>query len=206
MTSKEPSSKKPDGNGAQPANEPRASDPPREASSQSQANETQPAAELPASELPDDELRRQLAEANDRTLRAQAELENFRKRVRREMEDERRYAALSVIRDLLGVLDNLERAVEAAEKSETKGGTSAGLLDGVKMVVQQFSAVLAQHHCRRIEAVGQPFDPNLHEAVGQEPTEQYPPGTVVRELRSGYLLHDRVLRPSQVLISTFPPN
>jgi molecular chaperone GrpE len=122
------------------------------------------------------------------------------------MEDERRYAALSVIRDLLGVLDNLERAVEAAEKSETKGGTSAGLLDGVKMVVQQFSAVLAQHHCRRIEAVGQPFDPNLHEAVGQEPTEQYPPGTVVRELRSGYLLHDRVLRPSQVLISTVPPN
>jgi molecular chaperone GrpE len=206
MTSKEPSSKKPDGNGAQPAHEPRASDAPREASSQSQANETQPAAELPASELLVDELRRQLAEANDRTLRAQAELENFRKRVRREMEDERRYAALSVIRDLLGVLDNLERAVEAAEKSETKGGTSAGLLDGVKMVVQQFSAVLAQHHCRRIEAVGQPFDPNLHEAVGQEPTEQYPPGTVVRELRSGYLLHDRVLRPSQVLISTVPPN
>jgi molecular chaperone GrpE len=147
-------------------------------------------------------VRRQLDEANERVLRVQAELENFRKRTRREMEDERRFAALPVLRDLLAVLDNLQRAIEAAEKSDT----GAGLLDGVKMVAQQFDGVLRQHHCRRIEALGQPFDPHLHEAVGQEPSAQFPPGAVVRELRPGYLLHDRVLRPTQVFVSAAPPS
>jgi molecular chaperone GrpE len=135
--------------------------------------------------------------ANERALRAQAELENFRKRARREMEEERKYAAMPLVRDLLHVLDNLERAIEAAGKSET----SAGLLDGVRMVSQQLSTTLAQHHCTRIEAVGSPFDPNLHEAAGQEPTDKFEPGSVAREIRSGYLLHDRVVRPAQVLIA-----
>jgi molecular chaperone GrpE len=146
------------------------------------------------------ELQKQLDDANDRALRSHAELENFRKRARREIEDERRYAALSVINDLLGVLDNLERAVDAAGKSES----SAGLLDGVKMVAQQFNTVLQQHHCRRIETIGRPFDPNLHEAAGQEPSTNIPAGHVARELRSGYQLHDRVVRPAQVLVAVAP--
>jgi molecular chaperone GrpE len=146
-------------------------------------------------------LKNQLAEANDRALRSQAELENFRKRARREIDDERRYAALRIVGDLLGVLDNLQRAVEAAGKSDS----SAGLLDGVKMVAQQFSTVLEQHHCRRFETIGRPFDPHLHEAVGQEPSSDIPPGHVARELRSGYQLHDRVVRPAQVLVAVAPP-
>jgi len=145
-----------------------------------------------------DFLRNEVNLANERALRAQAELENFRKRARREMEEERRYAAMPLVRDLLHVLDNLERAIEAAGKSET----SAGLLDGVQMVSQQLSSTLAQHHCTRIEAVvGSHFDPNLHEAAGQEPTDKFEPGSVAREIRSGYLLHDRVVRPAQVLIA-----
>jgi molecular chaperone GrpE len=146
-------------------------------------------------------LQQQLDEANDRVLRGQAELENFRKRMRRELDDERRYAALPAISDLLGVLDNLERAVEAAGSSDS----SAGLLDGVKMVAQQFTSVLEQHHCRRIETIGRPFDPHLHEAVGQEPRNDIPVGNIARELRSGYRLHDRVVRPAQVLVAAAPP-
>jgi molecular chaperone GrpE len=148
------------------------------------------------------ELHAQIAEANERALRSHAELENFRKRARREMDDERRYAALPLIRDLLQVVDNLQRAVESAGGADA----STGLLDGVKMVSQQLLATLSQYSCKRIEAIGQPFDPNLHEAVGQEPTAEFPAGSVSRELRGGYLLHDRVVRPSQVFVAAPPPS
>ncbi|MEQ8784682.1 MAG: nucleotide exchange factor GrpE [Pirellulaceae bacterium] len=147
-----------------------------------------------------DSLRSEVHEANERALRSHAELENFRKRARREMEEERRYASLPLVRDLLQVLDNLERAIEAAGKSDT----ATGLLDGVRMVSQQMTATLTQHHCTRIDAIGAPFDPHLHEAAGQEPTDQFEPGCVSREIRSGYLLHDRVVRPAQVLIAAPP--
>lgn len=143
-------------------------------------------------------LKSKLDEANNLYLRSQAELENFRKRSRRELDDERRYAGLPLIRDLLSVLDNLQRAIEAAEKSEG----SSGLLEGVKMVADQLQSVLDQHHCKSIEAIGAAFDPNLHEAIGQLPSDQHPANTVTQETRIGYQLHDRVIRPSQVFVST----
>ncbi len=148
-----------------------------------------------------DEMTTQLEEAQQRALRAQAELENFRKRSRRELEDERRYAALPMIRDLLGILDNLQRAITAAEQHQNQ----AGLLEGVKMVASQFQTVLDQHHCRPIAALGELFDPNVHEAIAQQPTSEHPPGTVTQETRVGYQLHDRVVRPSQVLVAVQPP-
>jgi len=145
-------------------------------------------------------LRADLEDASDRVLRAQAELENYRKRARRELEDERRYAALPLLRDLLPVLDNLRRAIDAAEKSSQGGG----LLDGVRLVVQSFESVLARHDCKRIEALGKPFDPTFHEAISQQPSADHPPGTVLFVAQDGYLLHDRVVRPAQVIVSTLP--
>lgn len=144
------------------------------------------------------ELGSQLDEANQRVLRAQAELENYRKRVQREINDERRYAALPLARDLLPVVDNLERAIEAAQKTNESGG----LLEGVKMIAGQIDAILKQHQCQRIETVGQPFDPNFHQAIAQEPSSEHPAGTVTRAAQVGYRLHDRVIRPAQVFVST----
>ena len=144
-------------------------------------------------------------EAKDRALRAQAELENVRRRLRKEMDDERRYAAMPLVTDLLPVVDNLGRAVAAAEKNAAKSAETSGLLEGVKLVSQQFEGVLARHHAVKIEALGKPFDPNVHAAIMQQPTDEYPPGTVVLVAQEGYQLHDRVVRPAQVIVSSAPP-
>jgi molecular chaperone GrpE len=147
------------------------------------------------------ELQAELHEAQDRALRAQAELENYRKRARRDIEEERRYANLPLIGDLLSVLDNLDRAMESADQLPS----SEGLLAGVSMVAKQFRGVLEQYNCQRIPDLGETFDPNLHEAAGQEATDEFAAGAVSRVLRTGYRLQDRVIRPSQVMISAGPP-
>ena len=144
-------------------------------------------------------LQQDLVEANEKALRVQAELENYRKRTRREMEEERRYALLPFARDLLSVVDNLERALAAAQ------GDGSGLLEGVQMVSAQLQSVLNQHQCVRIETVGAPFDPNVHQAIAQEQSTEYPAGTVTREAQSGYKLFDRVIRPAHVFVSTGAP-
>jgi len=146
-------------------------------------------------------LQAELAAANDRTLRAQAELDNFRKRSFRQMEEERKFACVLLLRDLLSVTDNLDRAIEAAEQNEN----SSSLLEGVKMVGQQLTGVLEQHHCRPINAKGEMFDPHLHEAIAQQPSAEHPAGSVIEVTQVGYQLHDRVVRPSQVLVSAGPP-
>lgn len=148
-------------------------------------------------------LERELKDANEKALRATAELENFRKRSQRELADERKYAVVPLVRDLLTVVDNLERAIEVSQtRSVSEGSAGQGLLDGVKMVATQLEAVLKQHQCVRIDTVGTPFDPNQHQAIAQEPSDQYPAGTVTRAAQSGYKLHDRVIRPAQVFVST----
>jgi molecular chaperone GrpE len=150
-------------------------------------------------------LQADLEDARDRALRAHAELENFRKRVRRETDEELKYAAAGLIRDLLGVVDDLQRAVDSASAMDaSSAGNGSALRDGVRIVVEQLQAALQKHHCRRIEALGTPFDPNRHEAVLQQPSEAHPSGTVCQVLREGYTLHDRVLRPAQVVVSTGP--
>lgn len=147
-------------------------------------------------------LRAELDEAKDRELRLQAELENVRRRAARELHDERRYANLPLMRDLLPVLDNLDRAVDAAEKSHD----GAGLLEGVKIVARQLSEVLQRHHCVPIETLHQPFDPHRHEAILQQPSAEHPPGTVLLVTQGGFQLHDRVVRPSQVIIACEAPS
>ena len=143
------------------------------------------------------QLQSQLSDANDRVLRAHAELDNYRKRVQREIEDERRFAAQPLLVELLPVIDNVQRAIAAAEKSPE----GRGLLDGFNMVARQLEDVLSKHGCRRIVAEGQPFDPHLHQAIAQQPSANVPPGTVLLVAQDGYQLHDRVIRPSHVIVS-----
>lgn len=145
-------------------------------------------------------VRSQIAESRDKMLRAQAELDNYRKRARRELEDERRYAEINLLRDLLPVLDNISRAVEAAEKK----ADVASLLEGVKLVRQQLSSLLERHHCKAINAEGQPFDPAHHEAVMQQASADKPENTVMNVVQTGYQLYDRVVRPAQVIVSKKP--
>ena len=159
------------------------------------------APEIPQIVLPDDvaDSEQELAAQREQVLRLRAEMENLRARTARELRDERKYAAMPVVRDLLPVLDNIDRALEAAE-----GGGDGGLLEGFRLVRQQLLSVLDSHHCNPIDAVGQPFDPHLHEAILQQPSEEYPAGVVTMVTQIGYVLHDRVVRPSQVIVSSGP--
>lgn len=146
-------------------------------------------------------LQAELAEAEKRVLMAHADLENFRRRNRREMADQLRYAPLKLMSDILESVDNLQRAIESYEQDPN----GDGLVEGVKMVSQQIATVLQNHGCKKIESVGQPFDPNLHQALQMQPSEEFAENTVMMDLRSGYQLHERVIRPSQVFVSTGTP-
>jgi molecular chaperone GrpE len=148
-----------------------------------------------------DQLAGELAAANDRALRLQAEMQNLRNRTSREIADERRYAALPVLRDLLPVLDNIERAIDAAEKA----GEAENLLNGFRLVRQQLESILTRHQCERISPEGEPFDPHFHEAILQQPSPDVPADHVTMVTQTGYKLHDRVVRPAQVIVSSGPP-
>ncbi len=163
-------------------------------------SQDEPPKTAPAAEEALENLRGELADMKDRYLRSQAELDNYRKRIQREMADQRRYASLDLLRDLLPVLDNIDRAIQAAEKTHD----AESLLQGFKMVGQQLQQLLKQHHCQRIEALHKPFDPRQHDAIMQMPNSEHPDQTVVQEALPGYVLHDRVVRPSQVVVSARP--
>ena len=134
----------------------------------------------------------------DKYLRALAEMENVRKRSEREAANASRYALETMLRDLLPALDTLEYALAAA-------GDAAAIREGVQLAVDEMHRILGDRGFARIEALHQPFDPRWHEAVGMLPSEEHPQGTVLVEERTGYLLHDRVLRPSRVQISMGSP-
>jgi molecular chaperone GrpE len=151
-----------------------------------------------------DNLRQELAakelEAKnnyDRFVRQVAELENFKKRSARERDDISRYANEALIKDLLSVVDNLERAVAHA----AGGGNGKPLVEGVEMVLKGFLDVLAKHGVSQISAIGQPFDPSKHEAMAQVESETHEPNSVVEELHKGYTLRERLLRPALVSVA-----
>jgi molecular chaperone GrpE len=148
------------------------------------------------------QLRQQLEEAQievranqDRFLRERAELENFKKRMQREKAEALRFACEPLIRDILPIVDNLERAVEHG------GGNGQSVLDGVRLVLKSFLDVLERHGVKRVDAVGQPFDPSRHEAMAQVESTEHEPNRVVEQHHRGYLLHDRLLRPALVTVS-----
>lgn len=147
------------------------------------------------------ELMAELAECEKRSLRHQADLDNFRRRMRRETEETIRYAAGPLMLDVLDALDNLERAIQSGDQTAGSAGASSALADGVRMVAGQIADALARHGCQRIESVGQPFDPQQHQAVQSVSAPGVPPSQIVHELRAGFRLHDRVLRTAQVVVS-----
>ncbi len=132
--------------------------------------------------------------------RTQADFENYQLRLKRDLATERQYAVLPLARDLLAALDNLERALAAAKQA----GDEGPLAQGVGMVHGQILDVLRRHGIVRIEALGQTFDPNLHEAMLEQPTTEAAPQTVVMVLEQGYKIHDRVLRPARVAVAVRP--
>jgi molecular chaperone GrpE len=153
-----------------------------------------------AEQSPVETLTKERDENFQKYLRAQAEMETARRRWRQELEELRKYQSLPIVKDLLPSLDNLRRAVDAANS----GTTVESLRTGVQMVLKQIDEVFAQHAARPIAAVGEPFDPNLHEAITQIPTSEQPPGHVALEAERGYQMHDRIVRPSKVGVAIAP--
>lgn len=144
------------------------------------------------------EAKEQEAKNNyERLLRQAAELENFKKRTTREREESIRFANEALIKDLLPVVDNLERAVAHAQG----GGNDKPLVEGVEMVIRGILDVFTKYGVTQIEAIGQAFDPIKHEAMAQVETEEHEPNTVVEEHHKGYLLHSRLLRPALVSVA-----
>jgi molecular chaperone GrpE len=156
------------------------------------------AAEVEAPEV--EELRRQVAEKQDRLLRALAEVDNVKRRTQREREEYVRYANEGLVRDLLPILDNFDRALEAARASQE----AAKVVEGVALIQRELLKVLERVGVTRYSAVGERFDPNRHDATGRVVSVNQPPDTVVAELTSGYLLNGRVLRPAQVVVAAAP--
>ncbi len=145
---------------------------------------------------------REAAEAQDRYLRALADFDNFRRRVAREREEWRRQAQEEVLRQILPVLDNFDRAlaVPAAHPAAGDGGFRAG----VELIRRDFLAALDRLGVRPFPAVGEPFDPQRHEAVARVEREDVADQTVIDETQRGYLFHDRVLRPARVVVAVEP--
>jgi molecular chaperone GrpE len=137
----------------------------------------------------------EIAELKDRLLRAAAETENVRRRLEREKMDASVYAVTAFARDMLGVADNLRRALDAAEKDEV---VNKGLLTGVEMTEKELQAAFAKHGISRIESIGQRLDPHLHQAMLEVDAADAQPGVIVQEFQSGYVLKDRLLRPAMV--------
>lgn len=134
----------------------------------------------------------------DRLLRVSAEFENYKKRKQREISETRKFAVETLINQLLPVIDNLERALDALDEKEK---TVNALFAGVDMTYNELLKVLERFHVTPIEAQGQPFDPAYHQAMMQEQDDTQPENTVISEMQKGYLIHDRLLRPAMVVVS-----
>lgn len=152
-----------------------------------------------------DVLREQLLESEKKkeeylTLvkSTRADFENYQKRILRDQANEKRFAHFQFAADILPALDNLDRALQAARQS----GANDTMVQGVGMVLSQMLDVFKRHGIQRIQAEGTPFDPNLHQAVMQVPSKDIPVSTVVQVLENGYTLHDRVIRPASVSVSS----
>ena len=141
---------------------------------------------------------KEAVETYDRLLRASAEFDNYKKRSSREMEEFRKFANQSLIKEMLSVVDNLELAMNSTNDHEA---IDKDLLQGLEMTHKEILKVFEKFNVKPIDAKGQPFDPTFHEAVMQEETNDSPKNTVINELQRGYMIHDRLLRPSMVVVA-----
>ena len=174
-----------------------------------QTNEPKPDAKSKGADASEPTLAEKLQAAiaerdqfKEKWTRSLAEMDNFRKRIYREMDDERKYQSVPLLKSLLPVFDGLDRAVFAASQSKNFDD----LLNGVQLTIKQLETILAGHGAKVIEAQGKPFDPNLHEAISQIPSADAAPMTVLNDVERGYTMHDRVVRPSKVIVAVAPPS
>ena len=178
------------------------SDDPGQPDSGAQDTETGPQGEQPAPQ----EAGPETAEAlKDQLLRALAEIEKVRKRAGREREDAVRYGITGFARDIVGIVDNLRRAMDSVEDQPQEGGeVIKGLQAGIAIIQQEFDAVLSRHGIEAISPLGEAFDHNFHQAMYEVEEGDQPPGTVVQVMQQGYKIHDRLLRPAMVGVQKKP--
>jgi len=160
-------------------------------------------APAPGTAQPEDDsdgLQADLDRFRDLALRSQADFENYKKRSAREKEEAIKYANSSLLEKLIAIVDNFELGLEAARAE----GEKSPVFSGMSMVLKQLMDFLAESGLQPIDATGQKFDPNLHEAIAHEPSDEFPEGVVVRQTRRGYRMKDRLLRPSSVVVSSGP--
>jgi molecular chaperone GrpE len=143
-------------------------------------------------------LQADLDRFRDLALRSQADFENYKKRSAREKEEAIKYANSSLLEKLIAIVDNFELGLEAARAE----GEKSPVFSGMSMVLKQLMDFLADSGLQPIDATGQKFDPNLHEAIAHEPSDEFPEGIVIRQTRRGYKMKDRLLRPSSVVVSS----
>jgi len=164
-----------------------------------------PEQEIPVTESADEaagsaeleKLQAELQEQQQRTLRVQADFDNFRRRTQKEKEDLGKYASSKLITELLPVIDNFERALQASEENPEFESFSKG----VSMIFRQLESVLATEGLSAMKSVGEPFNPEYHQAIMQVESDEYEEGIVVEEVQKGYMLKDKVLRPAMVKVS-----
>ena len=149
-----------------------------------------------------EDLSAELVELKDHMLRLQADFDNFRKRALKERQEALQYGHQNLIKDLLSAVDNLDRAIEHARKSE--GGDLQSLLQGVELVQREMLAVLGNHGVVCVEALGKSFDPAVHEAMTQTPDGSVSPNTIIDVFQEGYQLRDRLIRPARVVVARAP--
>lgn len=147
-------------------------------------------------------LEKEKAELKDRMLRVAADFDNWKKRSRKELADGEQRTKESVLRDILEIADNLERAIASFAGKEAD---AKSVREGVEMVLRQFRGKLERYQVKPIEALGQAFDPRLHEAISQAPSADAKPGSVLHELQKGYVIGDKLLRPAMVVVASAPP-
>ena len=150
----------------------------------------------------DETLQADLDRFRDLALRSQADFENYKKRAAREKEEAIKYANSALLERLIAIVDNFELGLEAARGE----GEDSPVFSGMSMVLKQLMDFLTEHGLQPINSTGQKFDPNLHEAIAHEPSEQFPEGVVIRQTRRGYRMKDRLLRPSSAVVSSGPAN
>jgi len=168
----------------------------QDAPAERKAESSSPQAQSPGQEE-DERLQADLDRFRDLALRSQADFENYKKRAAREKEDAIKYANSALLERLIPIVDNFELGLEAA-RSE---GENSPVFSGINMVLRQLMDFLSDHGVQPIDATGQKFDPNLHEAIAHEPSEKFPEGVVIRQTRRGYRMKDRLLRPSSVAVA-----
>jgi molecular chaperone GrpE len=186
-----------------PSNEPNQDDPPAVTDAASTAPDDAPAAAADPVEV----LAREAVDLKDRLLRSLAEMENLRRRTEKQVADERVYGISNFARDVLGVADNMRRALDAVgpDVRESADAAVKALIEGVELTERELLKVMEKRGVKKLEPQGQKFDPNLHQAMYEVPDPSVPPGTVVQVVQSGYTIGDRVLRPAMVAIAKKPP-